>query len=99
MDSAGGIANENIILHARAARLVIDSLNSTAAVVDDFHGPLGIRSTRDSLNVTPWREALSDPEQRSRASKEAGRKALVGIAVAGAVVVPLILKNGPKPSA
>lgn len=101
MDSAGGIANENVILHAIAARSVIDSLNSTAAVVDDFHGPLGIESTRDSLSVTPWREALKDPEQRSRAGKEAGRNALIGLAAAGAAVpvVMSLLKNGSKPSA
>jgi cell division protein ZapA (FtsZ GTPase activity inhibitor) len=102
MDSAGGIANENILLHARAARSVIDSLNSTAAAVDDFHGPLGIESTRDSLSATPWREALRDPQQRLTAGKEAGRNALIGVAAVGAVVVPIItavMKNGSKPNA
>lgn len=46
IDAAGGIANENILLHARAARSVIDSLNATSAIVDDFHAPLGIESAR-----------------------------------------------------
>ena len=53
MDAAGGIANENILLHARAARSVIDSLNSTAAIVDDFHVPLGIGSGREALSPVP----------------------------------------------
>lgn len=103
IDAAGGIANENIILHERAARSVIDSLNSTAAVVDDFHVPLGIESTRDMLTATPWREAIRDPQQRRTAGKEVGQKALVG---AGAVVGALgltalvgVAKNGSNSSA
>lgn len=102
MDAGGGVANENILLHARAARSVIGSLNSTAAVVDDFHGPLGIRSSRDALSATPWREALKDPQQRRTAGKEAARKAAIGIAAVGVFVVPAIMalrKNGSKPSA
>jgi len=99
MDSAGGIANENILLHARAAQSIVGSLNATAAVVDDFHSPLGIESTRDSLSATPWREALRDPQQRLTAGKEAGRNALIGIGIVGAFVVPLVVKNGTKPNA
>src|SRR5690606_18393318 len=49
MDAAGGIANANVLLHARAARRVIESLNSTAAIVEDFQAPLGIESARDAL--------------------------------------------------
>ena len=93
MDAAGGIANENILLHAGAARSVVNALNATAAVVDDFHGPLGIQSVRDSLSVTPWMEAARDPNQLRRAGKEAGQKTLVGIAIAGAVVAPLLMKK------
>ncbi|GGK97291.1 hypothetical protein GCM10007382_16940 [Salinibacterium xinjiangense] len=101
MDSAGGIANENILLHARAAQSIVNSLNATASVVDDFHSPLGIDSTRDSLSVTPWREALKDPQQRNRAGKEAAQNAAIGLAVAGAAVPVVIsfLKSGSKPSA
>ena len=102
MDAAGGIANENILLHARAARSVIDSLNSTAATLDDFHTPLGIESTRDALSATPWREAFSDSKQRRTAGKEVGQKALIGAGAVGAVglyVLKVVVKNGPKPRA
>jgi hypothetical protein len=102
MDSAGGVANENILLHARAARSVIDSLNSTAAVVDDFHSPLGIESGRAPLGAIPWREALKDPTQRRTAGKEAGQKALIGAAAVGGIAVSIaavVAKNGSKPSA
>lgn len=102
MDAAGGIANENIILHARAARSVVESLNSTAEIVDDFHAPLGIESDRDVLSATPWREAFRDPQQRKAAGKEVGQKALIGVGVAGAVVLPAVVavsKNGSKPGA
>lgn len=91
MDAAGGIANENIILHARAARSVVDSLNSTAEIVDDFHAPLGIESDRDVLGATPWREAFRDPQQRRTATKEVGQKALVGVGAAGALALSVVV--------
>ncbi|MDR5700725.1 hypothetical protein [Agromyces aerolatus] len=98
MDAAGGIANEHIILHVGAARSVIGALNSTAAAVDDFHAPLGIESSRETLGVTPWREALRDPQQRATAGKELSQKALIGAAAAG-VAVALVSKPGSRPGA
>lgn len=75
LDSAGAIANENILLHARAARSVVGSLNDTAAIVEDFHVPLGIETNRSSVDAIPWREALGDSAQRRVAGKEFGQKA------------------------
>lgn len=77
LDAAGGIANDNIVLHARAARSVIGSLNATAEIIEDFHAPLGIDSGRRPVHAIPWREAVRDPQQRRTAGKEAGQKALV----------------------
>lgn len=77
LDAAGGIANDNILLHAHAARSVIGSLNVTAENVDDFHASLGIESGRVPLDAIRWREAVRDPQQRRTAGKEAGQKALV----------------------
>ncbi|PFG33245.1 hypothetical protein [Sanguibacter antarcticus] len=101
MDQAGGVANGNVLLHARAARSVIDSLNSTAAVVDDFHTPLGIAPIRDVLSPTSWREAFRDPQQRRTAGREVGRKALIGVSAVGslgAVALAAKAKNDSKPS-
>lgn len=75
LDAAGAIANENVLLHARAARSVVDSLNDTAAIIEEFHAPLGIETNRCSVDAIPWREALGDPAQRRVAGKEAGQKA------------------------
>ena len=103
MDIAGGIAKENIILHARAARSVIGSLNATAALVDEFHTPLGIESNRESLQTTSWREAIRDPKQRRTAGKEVGQKAMVGAVTVGAVGLSVFAaasnKGGGKSSA
>jgi len=94
MDAAGGIANANILLHARAARSVIDSLNSTAALVENFHAPLGIESRRDALSATRWSEALRDPEQLKKAGAEVGQKAaLVGGGAAALAVGAVRLRN------
>lgn len=87
MDAAGGIANENILLHAGVARAVVGSLNATAATVDDFHGPLGIESSRDSLTTITRREAFRDPQQRATAGKEIGQKALIVVGAAGALAL------------
>jgi hypothetical protein len=97
MDAAGGIANANILLHARAARSVIDSLNFTAVIVDDFHAPLGIDSSRHALSATRWREALRDPQQLKKAGVEAGQKAaMVGGAAAAVTLGTVGTKNIPK---
>lgn len=98
LDAAGGVANDNILLHARAARSVIDSLNATAAVMDDFHSALGIESDRPLLDAIPWREAVRDPKQRLTAGKEAGQKALVAGGTVAAVATTgfMAVKNGSK---
>lgn len=101
MDQAGGVANGNVLLHARAARSVIESLNSTAAVVDDFHTPLGIAPIRDVLSPTSWREAFRDPQQRRTAGREVGQKTLIGVSAVGslgAVALAAKAKNDSKPS-
>lgn len=102
LDVAGGIANDNILLHARAARSVIDSLNATAVTVNDFYVPLGIEAAPSSREVIPWRAALRDPQQRRTAGKEAGQKAVVGVGTVGAVAVSgyaLLTKKDAEPSA
>ncbi|MFZ2502519.1 MAG: hypothetical protein WAW88_07610 [Nocardioides sp.] len=93
MDKAGAIANANVLLHARAARFVISSLNSTAEFVDEFQAPLGIEQTREPLVANRWSEALRDPEQLKTASVEAGQKALVagGVAATGVVMLSKVV--------
>lgn len=85
LDRAGAIANENILLHATAARRIIDSLNSTAVTIDEFHTTLGISPKRDEVSIVSWREAWQDPNQRKNAMRDAqtiaGTVALVGAAV------------------
>jgi hypothetical protein len=95
MDAAGGIANENILLHLRAARAVVDNLNTTAAAIEEFHEPLGIESGREELDVTPWSEALRDPQQLKRAGAEAGKAAVVAGAVVGIGLRAVGASNGP----
>lgn len=85
LDAAGCIANANILLHARAARSVFNSLNSTAAIVDDFHTPLGVESAREPLSASRWGEALRDPQQLKKAGAEVGQKAVAGTAAIAVV--------------
>lgn len=84
LDRYGAIANENILLHSRAARAIVKSLNATAESIESFHQPLGVAIAREDISALPCREAWRDPEQRKTAGKEAGQKALgYGTAAAG----------------
>lgn len=84
MDRAGTVAMENVLLHAAKARGVINALNTTATIVDDFHAPLGINLERDELRSIRWAEALRDPQQLKKAGFEVGQKAVM---VGGAAAV------------
>ncbi|MEJ1191886.1 hypothetical protein [Pseudarthrobacter sp. CCNWLW207] len=90
MDEAAGVADSNVLLHVWAARTVVESINSSAVIVDNFHAPLGIESERDSLEATRWRDAARNREQLKNAAEEAGRKALKGVAIAAATVVATV---------
>jgi hypothetical protein len=100
LDAAGAIVNANIILHARAARAVICSLNATAVAVDDFLGPLSIETGRDALSTTRWREALRDPQQMKKAGAEAGQRVVMaGGAAAALAVAAAGARNIPRKGA
>ncbi|GAA4243272.1 hypothetical protein [Dactylosporangium darangshiense] len=99
MDAAAGTANSNVLLHATTSRAVVDSINHVGIAVDDFHGPLGIESGRDSLKATRWWDAARDPRQLKNAGAEAGRIALVGafgvgLTAASVVVAKKATKSG-----
>lgn len=98
LTAAGGVANENILLHARAASSVFGSLNNIGTSVDEFHAPLNITAERyDVLSATPWRAALREPRQLKSAGTEVGQKAAV---VGGGIVLLAVSKDKlSKPSA
>ncbi|MEU0265670.1 hypothetical protein [Nocardioides sp. NPDC006303] len=94
MDRAGTVAMEHVLLHAAAARGVINSLNATATVVDDFHAPLGINMERDELTSMRWTEAVRDPRQLKKAGLEVGQKAaMVGGAAAVAALSVVTVRS------
>ncbi len=95
---AGGIANENVLLHARAANSVFGSLNSIGTSIDEFHAPLNIAAeSHDALSATPWRAAVRDPRQLKTAGTEVSRKAVV---VGGGIMLLAVGKDKlSKPSA
>jgi len=98
LTAAGGLANENVLLHARAANSVFGSLNLIGTSIDEFHAPLSIAvADREILGATPWRAALRDPHQLKTAGTEVGQKALV---VGGAIAVLAVGRDRlSKPSA
>lgn len=88
---AGGVANENVLLHARAASSVFLSLNNIGMSIDEFHKPLGIAAgIREELSATPWRAALREPQQLKTAGTEVGQKAAM---VGGGIVLLAVGKE------
>lgn len=91
MDSAGSIADSNVLLHVRSARSIVDAVNATAFSVDEFHAPLGIDPMRDPMESTRWSSALRDRQQLKNAGLETGRKTLTGIAIISATAVATVV--------
>ena len=94
LGAAGVVANANTILHVRAARSVVGSLNSTGAVVDDFHIALGVESAQETFHATPWRQAMRNADQLKKAGIEVGKKAgTVAMGVAGIVATAAVVRE------
>jgi hypothetical protein len=98
MDTAGNTVNANVLLHLPAARSVVESLNATGAIVDDFHAPLGIETSREELLQPRWRDAARDPQQLKKAGGEVAKGAAFVGGAAATVVVGLAAKNGSRSS-
>jgi hypothetical protein len=72
LDRSGVAANENILIHSRAAEAIARSLNSTAASIEEFHEPLGVPSVREETRTVRRRKAWRDPGRWKTAGKDAG---------------------------
>lgn len=83
LDRAGTVARSNIILHAPAARSVIDSVNTTNRSLEEFHALLGGESHWKELARIRWKDAIHDPNQLRRAGKETVKT----VATKGAAIV------------
>lgn len=96
MDRAGVVVNANIVLHSRAAKKVIESLNATAELVDEFHQPLGIETSREKLDTVAWPDAIKDWKQLKAAGKEVGIKVgTVGVSIGVAIGFEKLIKMLP----
>jgi hypothetical protein len=83
MDAAVETANSSVLLHLSFHRTVMEAINHVGVALDEFHRPLGIDPGAESLEPTRWWLAARDPNQWKTAGAEAGRKALVGVALVG----------------
>lgn len=98
MDTAGDAVNANVVLHLPTVRSVVDSLNATGSIVDDFHAPLGIETSREELPQPRWRDAARDPQQLKKAGGEVAKGAAVVGGAAATIVVGIAAKNGSRSS-
>lgn len=88
LDDVGGVAQSKLVLHSRAARTVVNSINTVGGSIEEFHVPFAIEAPRQALTNTPWADAVRDAQQLRTAAAEAAPKvgAVVGaVAAVGAV--------------
>lgn len=94
LDVAGDVARENVLLHARASRAVINSINAVGSSIDDFNVPFAIEPDREALEPIRWRDAIRDSHQLKNAADEAALEVGAAILGAGVVVATVVLKGG-----
>lgn len=96
LDDAAGIAQTNVLLHARAARSVVDSINAVSSSIEEFHVPLAIEFQRETLTSPRRRAAIRDRHQLWNAAAEAGPKVAmgaVGVLGVGALAAGAVIRN------
>jgi hypothetical protein len=64
MDAAAGTANAKVLLHPTTPTAVVQSGEHVARAVAEFHGRLGIESSRQSLEARRWVDAASEVRDR-----------------------------------
>lgn len=94
LDEAGVVAQGKVVLHASAARTIVNSINAVAGSIEDFHVPFAVETHREALTNTRWRDAVRDPQQLRNAAAEARPLAVgaVGTLGTGALVVRAVIK-------
>ena len=64
MNAAAGEANTKVLLHPAASRDVVHSGNHVEIAVADFHGRLGIKRGRQSLEARRWVDAAAEARDK-----------------------------------
>jgi hypothetical protein len=90
LDRAGTVARSNIILHAPAARSVIDSVNTTNKSLEEFHALLGGESHWKKLVSVRWKDAIRDPNQWRKTAKDVVPTVRTGMLIAGGIILAII---------
>lgn len=90
LDRAGTVARSNIILHAPAARSVIDSVNTTNRSLEEFHALLGGESHWKKLVSVRWKDAIRDPNQWRKTAKDVVPTVRTGMLIAGGIILAII---------
>lgn len=95
LEEASGFAASNVVLHARAARAIVESVNNVGDSLEEFHRPIDIEFSRDVKAAVRWRDAVRDPQQLRNATAEVGPKLGAMALTGGALVVGAVL-NGRR---
>ena len=67
--TAAGTANEKVLLHPAASPKAVRASESVSGSILDFHGLLGLESTREVMEVRRWSSAAGEaprPGDRNR---------------------------------
>lgn len=93
LDKAGAVAQTNVVLHARAARTVVDSINTVGDSIEAFQAPFAVEGHREALANARWRDAVRDPRQLRNAAADATPLAVGAVGTVAAVGAALSAMN------
>lgn len=94
MEEAGLIARSKVLLHLRAHRSTVSSINAVAVTIDDFRLPLGLEADWTPAEPTRWWDAARDPNQLKAAAVEVGGVAIkTAVAAAGALALAVVAQK------
>jgi hypothetical protein len=65
LDAAASTANTKVLAHPAKSRAVVHSHNYVGTAVIDFQGLLGIESSRQSVEVRRWADAVTDVRDKA----------------------------------
>lgn len=63
--AAAGTANEKVLLHPTAAPKAVRAGERVGSTIIEFHGLLGLNTSRDALEVRRWSSAAGDARERA----------------------------------
>ena len=93
LEDAADFAMDNVVLHWRASKAIVDSVNKVGDSLDEFRAPFSIEPQHEAKEAPRWREAIKDPQQLRNAEAEARPKVLAAGGTVLSIAATALLRS------